>query len=165
MTTEVLDAKEQRKEQNYIKKVNKEIDQDAKQPEVESLTITIEWKKSRMWGMNPHATARVLFADGKVGIGTAKASGCGYCKRSTVIADIFNQFLKYKLHEPRFMKKLPRPYGISTPNDGQRIFAPYYMGGIGEGCYLRISEYIGGAWESIAHTNSVDVYRYMENKS
>jgi len=135
------------------------------QPKLESLTITIEWKKSRMWGMNPHATGEAITQDGFRLVGTAKASGCGYCKRSTVIADLFNQFLRHKLYDKKVLARLAvkKPYGISLPNDGQK-WLPTFDGGIGEGCYRQISEAIGGTWELITHTDSVEVYQYKEIK-
>ena len=149
--------REEAKRQNKIRDI-------CQQPEVESLTITIEWKKSRTWGMNPHASARVCYKNGKVGLGTARASGCGYCKRSTVIADIFNQFLRYKLFDRQVLKRFAdkKPYGINLPPDNAK-WLPSYEGGIGEGCYIKISEAIGGSWECVAYTDRVNVYRYTEN--
>lgn len=154
---------EQRREKAYQRKIEKKIEQAKAQKPIKSITITIEWKNSRVWGMNPHAEGRVCFKDGTATIGTAKASGCGYCKRSTVIADIFNQFLAYKLHDKAIMDKLPRPYGITTPRQGETNFAPYYEGGIGEGCYRDISKYIGGTWECVAHSKNFEVFRYTES--
>lgn len=151
-----------RKEQNQVKRLQKKIEEHKAQKPIKSLTITIEWRKSRMWGMNPHAEGWVEYNDGYCATGTAKASGCGYCKRSTVIADLFNQFLRYKLHSPEVMDKPARPYGIYVQKDGGINYAPYYAGGIGEGCYRNISEYIGGNWESISWTKTCEVYRYTE---
>ncbi|NBT48781.1 MAG: hypothetical protein EBT07_13365 [Actinobacteria bacterium] len=160
MTT--TETKTTRKELNRAKRLQKEVENHKAQKPIESLTITIEWKKSRTWGMNPHAEGRVVYKDGYCATGTAKASGCGYCKRSTVIADLFNQFLRYKLHSPEVMTQTPTPYGIVTPRAHDHQFSPYYMGGIGEGCFQRISEYIGGNWESISWTKTCEVYRYTE---
>jgi hypothetical protein len=151
-----------RKEQNQAKRLQRKMEEHKAQKPIESLTITIEWKKSRMWGMNPHAEGRVVYKNGYCSIGAAKASGCGYCKRSTVIAELFNQFLRYKLHLPEVMEKPQRPYGIYVPKDGGINYAPYYAGGIGEDCYRQISEYIGGNWESISRTKTCEVYRYTE---
>ncbi|NBW16660.1 MAG: hypothetical protein EBR82_52655 [Caulobacteraceae bacterium] len=154
---------EKRKEAREIAKMQKRIEEAKSQPRLESLTITIEWKKSRMWGMNPHATGEAITKEGRRIVGTAKASGCGYCKRSTVIADLFNQFLRHKLFDESVLTRLKngKPYGISIPKDCDK-WLPYFEGGIGEGCYLKISEVIGGKWETVAYTGSVEVYRYSE---
>ena len=173
-TLEAPDKKaEERKERKYLKEVEASMENARNQKPVDSLTITIEWKRSRMWGRNPHAEGRVVYKDGYCATGTAKASGFGYCKTSTVIADLFNQFLAYKLQDPAIIKKKwkgqlpdkPRPYGINIPRQDQRTFTPYYAGGIGEGCYRSISEYIGGTWEHLASTKTCDVFRYTDKAS
>ena len=87
-------------------KHQKRVDEVKEQARLESLTITIEWKKSRTWGANPHATGEAITKDGFRLVGTAKASGCGYCKRSTVIADLFNQFLRHKLYDQKVISGL-----------------------------------------------------------
>jgi len=156
---------EKRKEIREAVKYQKRVEEAKAQPKLESLTITIEWKKSRMWGSNPHATGEARTTEGRRLVGTATASGCGYCKRSTVIADLFNQFLRHKLYDSAVLARLAikKPYGMSFPKDGQKWLA-CFDGGIGEGCYRQISEAIGGAWECVAHTDSVEVYQYKEIK-
>lgn len=168
------------------KKANKEARQQAKkeaaeiarieseknQPEVKSITITIEWKKSRTWGANPHAKAEVHFKDGNSGpwkTGFLRAdgftcSGCGYDKESTVIAEIFNRFLKYKLYRELIPvdtwlngEKGKLPYGIYTGN--WRSFA----GGIGTDCYYSIAQAIGGKFDHVASGKTFDVYKYTDN--
>lgn len=55
-----------------------------------ALKLNIEWKKSATWGSNPHATLQVWSETG-YSCFTATASGCGYCKESAVMAQLFNQ--------------------------------------------------------------------------
>jgi hypothetical protein len=168
-TTTINDTRkekaEQRKKLREAAKHQKRIEEIKAQPRLESLTITIEWKKSKTWGMNPHATGEAITTEGRRIVGTAKASGCGYCKRSTTIADLFNQFLRHKLYNEKVLSRLAvkKPYGISLPKDGEN-WLPRFEGGIGEGCYRQISEAIGGAWECVANTSSVEVYQYKEIK-
>ena len=156
--------KQERQEANRKAK----IEEAKSQPRLESLTITIEWKKSRMWGYNPHATGEAITTEGRRIVGTAKAGGCGYCKRSTVIADLFNQFLRHKLFEELIPVKgylngeeTTIPYGIRLPKEGEK-FLPYFEGGIGESCFRQISEAIGGKWENIAYTDNVQVCRWQK---
>ena len=156
---------EARKAIREAAKFQKKLEAVKAQPKLESLTITIEWKKSRVWGMNPHATGEARTTEGMRLVGTATASGCGYCKRSTVIADLFNQFLRHKLYDQKVISGLckSKPYGIRLCEVGGNWLS-YFEGGIGEGCYPKISETIGGTWERITHTDSVEVYQYKESK-
>lgn len=155
------EARERAKEQARI-------EAERNQKPVEHLTISIEWKKSRTWGHNPHASVEVRYQDGTY---TSRdgytASGCGYDKESTVIAEIFNDFLKYKLWQlsPEARKggngsldKGNAPYGIHVYNDNR----PHFGGGIGTSCYYRIAEYIGGKFEKLASGKTFDVYRYVD---
>lgn len=167
-----------RKLNNKIKKELAIVEAHKKQKPVKELTIKIEWKRSRTWGNCPRAEATVSFKDGsferKEGY---YASGCGYDKESTVIAEIFNDFLRYKLYEKRKLKstingeKVNHPYGVSyydgkeqTP-DPERgyIRKPLFNGGVGTSCYYAISQFISGNFEHIASGNTFDVYKYTDN--
>lgn len=132
------------------------VEAEKNQKPVKSITISIEWKKSRMWGSNPHASASVSFQDGTYGnFDGFTCSGCGYCKESTVIAEIFNQFLKYKLYG---LKKTDKtPYGIYLRDDYKS-----YSGGIGTSCYPAISKYIGGNFKTVASGKTFDVFEYTD---
>ena len=158
---------EARKADRLALKEAARISAERNQKPIESLTITIEWKKSRTWGSNPNAEGVAIFKNGTRATATAKCSGCGYDKESTVIADIFNQFLKYKLWAmSREQIKGGNgsqdsglaPYGIDCYNDGNR----YFSVGIGTSCYTAISEYIGGTFEHVSSGKTFDVYKYTD---
>ncbi len=137
------------------------IESEKNQKPVQSITISIEWKKSRMWGSNPQCNATVIHKDGSYSTGYATCSGCGYDKESTVIADIFNNFLKYKLYGE--FKPTDRdmdtglPYGIYTGE------YRHFSGGIDTSCYYSISEAINGKFERISSGKTFDVYKYTDN--
>lgn len=163
------------KEENRIAKELLKIENEKNQKPVKSLTISIEWKKSRMWGHNPHATAMVSYHDGTYEHREGyKASGCGYDKASTVVAEIFNDFLNYKLWAIPLdilqnKERGKTPYGIVAHyesgkfnTDGIDRNYRYYSGGIGMSCFPAISEYIGGKFETVANGNSFDVYKYVD---
>ena len=88
-----------------------------------------------------------------------------------MIADVFNQFLKYKLYNSEALdaawiakhnysdSKKPRPYGIYFSGAWRD-----YAGGIGTSCYKAISEYIGGTWEHVASGKSFDCYKYTDKE-
>jgi len=150
------------------KKVAKElarIEAEKNQKEVAIISISIEWKKSRMWGHNPHLDADITFKDGTCTNFRATCSGCGYDKESTVIADVFNAFLKYKLYRPLLpvttgtIRDNGIPYGITIDPDWK-----YYDGGIGMNCYYTISEAIGGKLIRNASGKSYDAYTYTDNE-
>jgi len=136
------------------------VEEEKNQKPVKSITISIEWKKSRRWGSNPVAEGRIEYADGTWGhTATARASGCGYDKESAVIAQIFNWCLKYKLwalsdeamNGERGGGRVP--YGINRYNNG-RCFAS----GVGTSCYYDICKYLGGTFVHTASGKAFDVY-------
>ena len=143
------------------------------QKPVKCITINIEWAKSRMWGMNPHATAKVEFHDGHFERHDGyTCSGCGYDKESTVIADIFNQFLSYKLYDKslpekwlkvtnRYKPEENHPYGLYLPGE----YRGRYNGGVGTSCYYDIARFIGGRFEHVAGGKTFDVYRYTDGNN
>ena len=105
-----------------IDAVNKEYDSIENAPDFESLDISIEWKKSSTWGMNPHAELTVYSKNGYARY-KATASGCGYCKLSAVMADVLNQSLSLRkliLNNDRLVYGLRDTYfssggvGVST---------------------------------------------------
>ena len=147
-------------EENRIAREVKKIEAEKNQKPVKEIVISIEWVKSRTWGHNPNATAEVHFQDGtfsrKEGY---RASGCGYDKESTVVAAIFDDFLKYKLWERDLTDAAP--YGISSGNTGSYEYR-YFGGGIGMSCYPRIAEFIGGKMENVASGKTFDVWKYTD---
>jgi hypothetical protein len=157
---------------------------------IKEITINIEWSKSRTWGSNPNATANVTYKDASPSGDRFKrqdgytCSGCGYDKESTVIAQVYNAFLAYKLfgkikkirneynRETGATKKV-YPYGISIlkhkawkEENGTKHIAResrYFDGGIGTNCYYDISKAIGGKFEHVASGKMFDAYKYTDN--
>jgi hypothetical protein len=166
-----------RKLANRIKKEMAEVEAHKAQKPVKELKITIEWRKSRTWGMNPSAEAEVAFKDGTFERRNGyTASGCGYDKESTVIAEIFNSFLRYKLYEAHELKsrinaeKVSHPYGVyyygtetQKPSENGYISKPSFNGGVGTSCYYDIGKFIGGKFERVASGKTFDVYKYTDN--
>jgi hypothetical protein len=142
-------------ERQELKRIAR-IEAGKNQKPVNKLTITIEWKKSRMWGHNPHMQAKCEHKDGTITYYNSTASGCGYDKESQVIADAFNELLKYKLYKLEAEPLENIPYGMET----KRYKA--YSGGIGVNCYYKISEAIGGKFEQIASGKTFDAYTYTD---
>ena len=158
---EKIARREARKEAKRVKKEQDRVEAEKNQRKVKRMVITIEWKKSKTWGWCPRTTARVEYHEGGYNTGEYYASGCGYCKESTVIASAFNEFLKYKLHEIKKAKQKKAPYGIRFSEYGG-FPSLYFEGGVGTSCYYPISEFIGGEFKHISNTKTVDVYEYID---
>lgn len=163
---------EARKAAKRIEKANLKIEAEKNQKPVKRIEITIEWKRSKIWGSNPHAEARVSFHDGTFEYSDGyTASGCGYDKQSTVVAEIFNKYLKYKLwnktieeckrNDRDWKGSKQAPYGIWA-DIYEGIESRGFSGGIGTSCYVAISEFIGGQFKTIASGKSFDVFEYSE---
>ena len=154
-------AKEQAKELAIIQA-------EKDQKPVKSITINIEWRKSRMWGNSPFCEAAISFKDGTFERSPVyTTSGCGYDKESTVISDVFNNYLKYKLWGKTQDELKNSPYGISAgsyknDNTGKPIEYRYFSGGIGTSCYNQISVFIGGSFKCVASGKTFDAYTYSE---
>ncbi len=153
--------KEAKKEAKRIASETARVEQEKNQRKVKRMILTIEWKKSQAWGSNPHLTANVEYQDGQHNEGTCTAGGWGYDKESTVIAEAFNIFMKYKLHEIKPTSKKKKPYGIRY-GEWKGFPNHYFEGGIGTNCYESISEFIGGSFKRITSTKTVDVYEYID---
>jgi hypothetical protein len=146
----------------YFSRTVKTLESIKNQKTVDKITINIEWKKSRTYGYNPTATARVDFTDGTRGNLFASCSGWGYDKASTVIADIFNQALRYTLLLPDSTKTAPYGIRLFNPIDFMQYGSTVsFEGGIGADCYFAISEFIGGKFEKIAGGKTFETYTYQ----
>lgn len=155
-----------RKHANRVKKLVAEWEAAMAQPNPVSIQIDVIWKRSRMWGSNPTATARVQFDNGTWNTYTATCGGCGYDKLSTVVASVLNCCAKgaliRALSKPLRGKKVP--YGISNWCDG--VYPPYFEGGVGMSCYTDgmsndgIGQFIGGSLKSVSSGDTYDIFTY-----
>jgi len=146
--------KECLKELDFIKSI--EESDDLRNP----LIITIEWKKSRMWGMNPKAYTNYGFEGESVG-------GCGYCKLSTATAQALNSNkailkLLFKKEERRLKEgKAERRAYIGYGSGYYAI--PRFEGGVGVSSHEHIINGLGLKWENVTDTSQTNVYRIALN--
>lgn len=146
-----------RQEKKAIAKKLAQIEADKNQKPVSYITFSIEWSKAG----HPTCTAWIHYKDGTSKEAISKAGGWGYCKESTVISNIFNASLKYKLYElmPNASKD-SLPYGLNN------FYARYWFaGGVGTSCYYSISEFIGGRFERVASGKTFDAYKFTFNEN
>lgn len=137
-----------------LKRANDEIEAMEKELPVKRIEIDIEWKRNQTWGYNPHATAWAQYSDGHWAQATASCSGCGYDKKSTVVADVMNQLCRGMLwRNRRKAKKAPHP-AIYYNENGR----PWFEGGCGMSTYREVAAFLGGKMEQVADTNTYDKF-------
>lgn len=153
----IADAKKQAKKEARIRAINNG-------GKLIEATISIEWKKSKMWGNNPTAEAQIICQDSEgnrtyQNYTSGSISGCGYDKESTAVANVLNQsnaVLK------TFFDKI-------TPDAKERELFGYGVGiyegiatlsgGVGTSCYYKNFESVGYKFEKTASGKTFDVYR------
>lgn len=133
--------------------------------------ITMEWKKSRMWGSNPNAECWYSYKDasGQYQSGycvSGSIGGCGYDKGSTAVARCLNQI--NEVLKPLYVIK-NNAVPMSQPNrdifgygSGYGIL-PSIEGGVGVSCYPQIFETIGYKFSTQASGKTFDVYTITKN--
>ena len=130
-------------------------------------TITIEWKRSSMWGNNPTAEMRISYSkDGHKEyrrINGSSIGGCGYDKESTAAAQVVNQSYEcLKLFADAKEKALRKDKDATNETAlgygaGYGI-VPALHGGVGMDCFLRIFQKLGYKTEKTASGKTFDVY-------
>lgn len=170
-------AAERRKEKLYIQSL---LDEPLQKP-VKRMVISIEWKKSKTWGNCPSLEAAIEFADGSFTRTDKKyyASGCGYDKACAVIDELFNDYMKWRLHQidfgtnrspvrrahrilPGAFEDIKIPDGVSRSdqNTSQGVIKHFYFDAGGVSTYKQIAEFLGGTWECTASGKMFDVYTF-----
>lgn len=135
-----------------------EVDRVLNAPELGTVKITVEWKKSRIWGAKP--TADAWSSAGLCTVNSGSIGGCGYDKGSTAVARCLNQLPE--VLKPLYLMKDANPekknHDLLGYGSGYGIL-PSIEGGVGVSCYPRIFEAIGYNFETIASGKTFDVYQ------
>lgn len=132
----------------------------SKNQQIEKIVVSVEWKKSNVWGSNPSASAKVYYNDGSANIyESGSVGGCGYDKESTAIAKALNQSnalikLLCIVKEEAADKKNHEVFGYGS---GYRMI-PQFEGGVGVSCYYSIFEKIGFKMNKTAAGKTFDVW-------
>ena len=124
---------------NHIRKEEEKYQQVFTTPDLERIEVSIEWKRSRTWGNCPTAEMRAWDKNGNFYTHKAHASGCGYDKGSTVLAECLNTCIRGMIYRKRKAiqsKKIKTPCGINSWLNCE--------GGIGISCYYEIAKFLGG---------------------
>lgn len=127
--------------------------------ELESISISIEWKKSQMWGSNPTAEAEVIASGRWSRFSSGSIGGCGYDKESTAIAEAVNQshaFLK-QMYLVKEQRPTERNEAVFSYGSGYGIL-PRLEGGVGSNCYRDVFKAIGFLFKNVSSGKSYDVF-------
>lgn len=122
-------------------------DQIAQAEAIKNICVSVDWVASRTWGNNPHAE---VISGGRRTFGTA--SGCGYDKLSSAIAQAFNEnpsILKLLYNQKeKYLRKEPNTSSREALGYGAGYgVAPYFEGGVGVSCFRSIFEKMGASFE------------------
>lgn len=139
---------------NELKRENDKFEALANELPVIHIDIEIAWKKNQTWGYNPTATAWVQYSDKSWKSATARCSGCGYDKASTVVAEVLTELCSGMLWRNRRRAK-KAPYGARYNETG---WPPAFEGGIGMNCYYDVAKFLGGKMEHVANAKTYDKY-------
>ena len=125
------------------------------------IEIYVEWARCRTWGANPHVD---LWVDDLQGFTHGTASGCGYDKESSAIAEaaynrasIIKILCELKEKALRKNAKIDKSKSACTGIDNRNAVGygsgygviPRLEGGVGTSCFLRIFETAG--YKTIQH--------------
>lgn len=125
--------------------------------ELNSITISVEWKRSQTWGANPTAAA---YINGVGQVSSGSISGCGYDKQSTAVARILNEVPQFKklMFELKDKNINLKNHDIFGYGSGYGIL-PSFEGGVGVGCYNNILNKIGYKFETVSSGKNYDVFK------
>lgn len=159
-----------RKEKAIYKAIEREVNKIntvASAGELLQVKITMEWKRSKMWGSNPSAECWYSYKDknGNFNSGyvvSGSIGGCGYDKGSTAVANCLNQ-INEVLKPFYYQKNEALANGEKSNHEllgygsGYGIL-PSIEGGVGVSCYNSIFNKIGFEFNTVASGKSFDAY-------
>lgn len=156
------------KENNkYLQKALEKMEIAENAEELAYIRINVDWVRSRTWGSNPKVE---LWTN--CGYYTGSASGCGYDKESSAVAEALNQSAEVKKALYTLAEKMLEEVGdiaykselncISWRNSigygsGYSIL-PYFEGGVGMNCFAHIFEKMGYIWQTAGSGKTWDCY-------
>lgn len=135
--------------------------------ELEYIRINVDWVRNRTWGSNPKVE---LWTNR--GYYTGSASGCGYDKESSAVAEALNQSAEVKKALYTLAEKMLQEVGETAHiseyahtswrntigyGSGYSIL-PYFEGGVGVNCFAHIFENMGYIWQNTGSGKTWDCY-------
>lgn len=141
---------------------------------VVSVSISVEWHKSRTWGSNPTAEVTVVDTNGHYYTGRGSASGCGYDKESAAVASAINgcdAIIKMLCDCKESALENGATCEGKTNDSNRDVIAygagygaiPYFEGGVGMSSHERVFNACGLVLKNQSHGKTYDSY-YFETK-
>lgn len=115
-------------------------------PDVESIEIYVEWKRSSVWGLNPSVEITLRLSDNTTEIYRGSASGCGYDKGSAAVSSALKNSVEIMKLLLRRQSQLDDEGELTPDKDGYCHFPcgcgydriiPGFESGVGIECHLR----------------------------
>lgn len=132
-------------------------------PDIETVSIRVDWKKSRTWGYNPTATVII----NQMNRYTGSASGCGYDKRTAAIAEALNQsaVIRRMLYQAK-----EKALADGKPDNNRACIAygagygvlPYFEGGVGMSSFEAVFNACGLKLKDFSQPDRGQDYYYFE---
>ena len=147
--------------EEHQKRVEKELQRietiEKANSDIKTISINVEWAKNPTWGYNPHATIYTNNGDTTEG----RASGCGYDKESTAVAEALNNNndilkLLYTFKNKKMTTKKTNSHELLGYGSGYGVL-PYFEGGVGMSSLLHIFRKLGYNVNEY-HTKTSDFY-------
>lgn len=151
---------EKQQDKETAEKLEK-LEKAAAAPDLENVSVSVEWKRSSTWGHNPTATI-TIYAGGHWTQYTGTASGCGYDKRSAAVGAALNQSASIKkmlytakekalaTMEPEKAEAAKKGYVFGSESNRDFIHygagygvLPYFEGGVGISSFKGVFEACG----------------------
>lgn len=168
---------EKQEDKHAAKKLEK-LEAAAAAPDLDNVSISVEWKRNATWGYNPTATV-TIYAGGQWTQYTGTASGCGYDKRSAAVGAALNQsasILKMlytakekalATMEPEKIEAAKKGYIFGSETNRNFIHygagygvLPYFEGGVGIVEFYGVFRVCGYAIKNQHETKYTDYYYF-----
>lgn len=150
----------------------------AAAPDLDNVSISVEWKRSPTWGYNPTATITAR-AGGRYETYTRTASGCGYDKRTAAAGAALNQSASIKkmlytakenalaTMTPENIEAAKKGYVFGSESNRDFIHygagygvLPYFEGGVGISSFKGVFEACGYKCTADHETKYTDFYHF-----
>lgn len=146
-------------ERGYLARLSRENEENKaahEEPLPVGMTIEVEWHKNHTWGNCPRVELTWETEDGHShrDYNAGYASGWGYDKLSSAVADALNKHFKNILYAIRNRSTKNKPYGLSYYKGS----FPHFEGGVGMECYYRVFAWLGYKMVCVASGKTYDVY-------
>lgn len=158
----IIFKKLQKKSDKEILELAKKLEEVAAAPKFLGATVSVEWKRSAMWGKNPRATAKIKTENGTTVLTGSLVSGCGFDKLSEAVTRALNasDALKKVLYQ-KFEEALQKNIGASLREVlgyGSGYELPEFEGGCGVSTIREIFKKCGFTFEEIASGSNFNVF-------